>query len=569
MPTGKPTKMKRCSICGEMFLPDKPSSRICSKDHYVKCPICGKDFIWNTTSKIQPCSKECRKENRRRINLAKYGTEHPMQNREVQKRHKQSMLEKHGVESPLQSDEIKQKAIATNRKKFGTDWALGSKEVIEKSKQTMSDRYGAPTTLQSEVLNTKVKSTMISRYGVDNPGKCREIRETAVNTNLQKYGVDNPMKVPEIAQKSASSRLANIDDIWEKCKTTWMETLGVDNPSKSKQVIDKITDTFLNKYGVVRAVQVPEFREKMRQTMIAKYGVPYYHMTEEFKHSQHFRVSNVNKTFADKVASIGLNVEFEMPIGQKSYDLHIIGTNTLIEINPTYTHNLIGNHRSSKGLDKYYHRDKSQVATDNGYRCIHVFDWDNWDRILDMLKPRTKVYARNCKIYKLNLDVAQQFLNRYHLQGSCRGQLLCLGLIQDGELYQVMTFGKPRYDKAHYVELLRLCSKPGYTVVGGASKLFKYATVEFGLSNIISYCDVSKFNGDVYKNIGMKLIRTTPPQEIWSRGADKITANLLRQHGYDQLFNTNYGKGTSNEQLMLNNGWLPVYDCGQRVYEFK
>jgi hypothetical protein len=61
----------------------------------------------------------------------------------------------------------------------------------------------------------------------------------------------------------------------------------------------------------------------------------------------------------------------------------------------------------------------------------------------------------------------------------------------------------------------------------------------------------------------------TPPQEIWSKGSQKITANLLRAHGYDQLFGTNYGKGTSNEELMLQNGWLPVYDCGQRVYVFE
>lgn len=27
-------------------------------------------------------------------------------------------------------------------------------------------------------------------------------------------------------------------------------------------------------------------------------------------------------------------------------------------------------------------------------------------------------------------------------------------------------------------------------------------------------------------------------------------------------------KGTSNEQLMLDTGWLPVYDCGQAVYSY-
>lgn len=61
---------------------------------------------------------------------------------------------------------------------------------------------------------------------------------------------------------------------------------------------------------------------------------------------------------------------------------------------------------------------------------------------------------------------------------------------------------------------------------------------------------------------------TLTTQKIWSKGNIRITDNLLRQRGYDQLFKTTYGKGTNNEQLMLNNGWLPIYDCGQSVYEY-
>lgn len=569
MPTGTPKRQKACSICGELFLPDKPSSRICTKDHYVNCPICDKPMVWNTTRKIEPCSAECRKENRRRLNLEKYGVEHPMQSKEVQQRHKQAMLEKYGVESPLQSEEIKQKAIDTNREKFGCDWAIGSSEVRASAEQTMIDRYGAATTLQSDELKAKVRSTMVDRYGVDNPNKSEEIRASISKTNVERYGAENPMQNAEVARKSAESRSAHIDEIWSKCKATWEATLGVDNPPKSAEVIDKITATFLERYGVARAINVPEFREKMRQTMIERYGVPYYHMTEEFKQSQHFRISNINKQFAETLHSLDIGTEFEVSIGLKSYDIHILNTNILIEIDPTYTHNIIGNHWSSTGLDKYYHRDKTQLAIDNGYRCVHVFDWDDWDKVIDMFKPRQRVYARNCEIYRLNLDVAVEFLDEYHLQGSCRGQLLCLGLVHKGELLQVMTFGKSRYDKSHAVELLRLCTKPGYSVVGGASRLFSFATNEYGLSNIISYCDRSKFTGDVYEKLGMKLIRITPPQEVWSRGTEKITANLLRQRGYDQLFNTNHGKGTSNEQLMLEDGWLPVYDCGQLVYSFK
>jgi hypothetical protein len=45
-----------------------------------------------------------------------------------------------------------------------------------------------------------------------------------------------------------------------------------------------------------------------------------------------------------------------------------------------------------------------------------------------------------------------------------------------------------------------------------------------------------------------------------------ITDNLLRQRGFDQLFGTNFGKGTNNEQLMLDHKFIEIYDAGQATY---
>lgn len=45
-----------------------------------------------------------------------------------------------------------------------------------------------------------------------------------------------------------------------------------------------------------------------------------------------------------------------------------------------------------------------------------------------------------------------------------------------------------------------------------------------------------------------------------------ITDNLLRQRGFDQLFGTNYGKGTSNEELMRQAGFDEVVDAGQITF---
>ena len=208
------------------------------------------------------------------------------------------------------------------------------------------------------------------------------------------------------------------------------------------------------------------------------------------------------------------------------------------------------------------------IANDNGYRCIHIFDWDNRTDILSMIKPKTTIYARDCKVYKLTKIATDGFLRDYHIQGTCKGQAISFGLVYNKELMQVMTFGKSRYNKNYSVELLRMATKRGYRVIGGASRLFKFFVNTYEVSNIISYCDLSKFTGAVYEKIGMKFLHRTPPQEVWSKGNQKITANLLRQRGFDQLFGTSFGKGTNNEQLMLEHGWLPVYDCGQAVYVY-
>lgn len=64
--------MKRCLICGEEFVPEHNAQRICKKDHVNKCPVCGKQLIWNYTRQVKPCCKECSNELRRATNLKKY-----------------------------------------------------------------------------------------------------------------------------------------------------------------------------------------------------------------------------------------------------------------------------------------------------------------------------------------------------------------------------------------------------------------------------------------------------------------------------------------------------------------
>lgn len=550
MPTGTPTKLKPCKICGELFLPEKPSSKICKKNHYVKCPICQQPMIWNTTRKVEPCSKDCRKESTRRMYNKKYGCDHPMQNKKVQLHYKQSMMTKYGVSSPLQSPDIKSKAMQSNLKKFGATWALGCKEIQDKCHSTMIERYGGPTSMQSPIIKSKIECTMKSKYGYDNPMKIERFRQIASNTCFNNYGASNPMQNQDICTSAIKTRIENFGEFWPK------------------EIDDKAKLTFLSRYGVDNPSHCAELMQKAKQTCESKYGVPYGCLVPAAQAHVN-KISKRNIEFHNKLVNKGIENEFEFYLDGKFYDIYVPSARTLIEIDPTYTHNVIGNHWNSKGVKKNYHKDKTLTAQANGYRCIHVFDWDDWDKIIDLMSPKHKIFARQCGIRKLPDVIADEFFEQYHIQGTCRNKTLNLGLEYNQEIVEVMSFGNPRYNKHYSTELLRLCTRPDLIVIGGASKLFKYAVNTYEIDSIISYCDISKFDGTVYEKLGMSKVYITPPQEIWSKSNKRVTANLLRQRGYDQIFKTNYGKGTSNEQLMIDNGWLPVFDCGQAVYEFK
>lgn len=276
-----------------------------------------------------------------------------------------------------------------------------------------------------------------------------------------------------------------------------------------------------------------------------------------------------NKSLTERLQNNGISVETEFQIEDMQYDLHIVGTNILIDINPTYTHNAIGNHQEPDGLTPNYHANKTAVAAVNGYRVIHIWDWDDIDKIIQLISPKTKIYARNCELRRVSKAEYQEFTSRYHLQGPTKGFSLCLGLYYNDMLIEIMSWGKPRFNKNYEYELLRLCSHSEYKIVGGAEKLFKHSLSILNPTSIISYCDLSKFSGEVYSRLGMKLLRINSPQKVWSRGNERVLSTTLGHLGYDGLFKTSYGKSTANEKLMIEHGWLPVYDCGQAVYVYR
>lgn len=357
--------------------------------------------------------------------------------------------------------------------------------------------------------------------------------------------IHNSTKVSHGCSRSCSAK-ASMD----KKRKTNLERYGVENPRQAESIKERSKKTCLERYGVENPMSNPDIAKKSgnsRRSSIKKFEINLVNLNDQHKLCREQLIESLLRGFHEEY-------ETDFIIESTSWDFKIY--DSLLSI-------------SNYSEDKHFNLNKTKLAESHGYRCIHIWDWDDIDKVIDLIRPKVKIGARKCEIYRINPRVGNEFLERYHLQGSCRGQLIYLGLVYDDELVQLMTFGKPRYNKKYTCELLRLCTKSGYSIVGGASKLFKWALEHHELGDIISYCDRSKFSGSVYFHMGMSLKTTTPPQEVWSRDGEYITANLLRQRGYDQLFGTSYGRGTSNDLLMLQHGWLPIYDCGQSVYEFK
>nr|CAI9751860.1 homing endonuclease [Caudoviricetes sp.] len=335
-------------------------------------------------------------------------------------------------------------------------------------------------------------------------------------------------------------------------------------------------NTCLDKYGVTSCAKLESSKEKTVNTCMERYGVAYGVFTKQaLEASKSGNKSKINDNFAELLEKLNIKYQKEFIIQNYMYDFYLPESNTLIELNPSFTHTTIDT-AAFKGKDVNYHLDKTNLATNTGYKCINVWGWDDVFKIVVSCKLKQKLYARNLELKEITKQEANDFLIEYHLQNSCYGNKVNLGLYSNGQLVQVMTFGKPRYNKNYQWELLRLCSHSDYIVIGGAEKLFKYFINNHNPESIISYCDVSKFKGDVYERLGFNLLRQSNPQKIWNKLNSKeyITDNLLRQRGFDQLVGSKlnppqlYGKGTNNEELMIKHNWLPVYDCGQKVFEW-
>ena len=250
----------------------------------------------------------------------------------------------------------------------------------------------------------------------------------------------------------------------------------------------------------------------------------------------------------------------------KEIDLYYPDLKLGIEFNGNYWHSDL------KKSDAKYHQNKSIEARNKGIRLFHIFEyeWTNKTKqaiIKDMLSSIyygdrvNKIMARDCELREIDNKEAEEFLNRTHIQGYAPAKVN-LGLYKDNKLVSIMTFGTPRFNSNYEWELIRLSTELSTFVVGGASKMFKYFIKNYNPNSIISYCNLSKFNGKIYELLNFELDGITEPSYIWInlQTYDVMTRYQTEKH---RLLELGLGDISESESdIMTRLGYNKIYDCG-------
>ena len=122
----------------------------------------------------------------------------------------------------------------------------------------------------------KAKKTWIKNLGVDHPSKSKEVQEKIQNKCLELYGCKCSLQNKEIQ---------------EKVKKTWIKNLGVDNPSKSKEVQEKSRNTLFKNHGVYSPLHSEKIKEKYMSTNLKKHGAKFPFASKEVQEKRKETIS--------------------------------------------------------------------------------------------------------------------------------------------------------------------------------------------------------------------------------------------------------------------------------------
>lgn len=445
-------------------------------------------------------------------------------------------------------DLIKQRNERTKQSqliKYGGHPMIVNNDTKVKLRKSIKDKYGVEHALQNKDLITKTKQAKLLKYGDENYCNKDKVTET-----LKKLHRDN-----KLLNKHTLKQIENIKTMMFKCS---------DYTPLFNEYIDS-KHTYMFKCNFCDTEFHFNMGNSRRPLCRCQYKDVYTkHSKIELEVRELLDLHNIEYTVQDRKILSG----YEIDIVIEKYKL-------AIEVNGSYWHS------TQQGKDKNYHINKTMKCNERGYQLIHILDID-WinkkDKIVSLILSKLKIYdnvyyARNFNVRVITDNkIKSVFLDENHLQGNDLSSIR-LGLFNKttDELMSVMTFAKPRFNNNYDYELLRFCNKLNVSVVGGFSKLFNYFINNYDFNSLITYSNVNYFNGDIYRVNKFTELEMTNPSYIYLKYNLVISRYEAQKHRLNKLFNKLnliYDDKLTEQENMINNKFLMIYDCGNYKFEY-
>lgn len=492
----------------------------------------------------QTNSKENKKQTLEKMQetcLSRYGVKNPAQDQKIREKIHKTNMQKYGAATPLESDQILSKIKNTNLKRYDVDCPFQNSQIIEKSHKTLKSRYGddfmklaRQSFLKQNnnqnpfvVHQEKIKKSMLKNWGVDHPSKSKLIIENKKQKELKKYNVSNPSQ------------------------RHW--TPGVYNILTNK---DQFQDFIHNK----SFAECLDFLKIDDKTLWAYHD---YHNSNVFKKSPR---SKYEEEIAHWLDSLTVNYTRNSKIRNNKTVDFLIENKIAIEFNGLYTHSINSHYGKMLGVDRNYHYNKFLSCQQDCIFLYTIFE-DEWLSNKNAFKNKIKSSlgltpkgdsARKCTLKYINSDVARNFLNTYHIQGSANGSCYLGSYDSHNALVAVMVFKKT---KDSVYELNRFANDH-YTHAGLFTRMLNKFQKDYKPTKIISFSDNRYSNGNVYKNNGFELDYQLPP-------GYSVTNYKIREHKFNWRKNRIASRfniditGKTEWQLTQELGWDRIWDCGK------
>ena len=112
----------------------------------------------------------------------------------------------------------------------------------------------------------------------------------------------------------------------------------------------------------------------------------------------------------------------------------------------------------------------------------------------------------------------------------------------------------------------RYCSKIGYQIIGGTSKMLSYFIKKYKPTSIITYADKRYSDGKFYEKIGFKKTNLSKPNYFYFKGNSGLMSRIqFQKHKLKDKLDIFNPELTEWENMQLN-GYDRIWDCGNFVF---